>query len=155
MMVDHLHDFRRLPDHDLDAAPPRLLADVGGDRQLPVGSRPDPEVSRIPGDLLGSGQRRVTELILAFLRRTFLPLADPSACDDQVMLIPDASMVIAPNLNLSTCMACSNQEPPRLEVSSILSHGRLGRRGAPPDIRGRNPTRKAVEALARHGPVGW
>src|SRR5262245_42643670 len=90
MMVDHLHDFRRLPDHDLDAAPPRLLADVGGDRQLPVGSRPDPEVSRIPGDLLGSGQRRVTELILAFLRRAFLPLADPSACDDQVMLIPDA-----------------------------------------------------------------
>src|SRR5262245_9518194 len=40
MIVEHLHDFRRLPDHDRDAAPPRLLADFGGDRQLPVDSRP-------------------------------------------------------------------------------------------------------------------
>src|SRR5262245_2921279 len=120
MIVDHLHDFRRLTDHDLDAAPPRLLAYVVGDRQLPVGSRPDPELPRIPGNLLGSGQRRVTELVLAFLRRTLLPLADPSARDDQVMLVSDAIDGDRAELEFVDVHGLLHQELARLEVSSIL-----------------------------------
>src|SRR5262245_2313089 len=89
-LIKELHELRRVPDYHLHTAPPRLLPHVVGDRQPSVGSRPDPELPGVPGNLLGSGQRCVTELLPAGLRRTLLSLADPSAGDDHVMLVANA-----------------------------------------------------------------
>ena len=81
---------------DRDPASLRFLAYLRGDGERAIGARSDDEPRATRGNVLGTRQRRVPELVAQRLRGALPPPADPSALDHHV-----ASVRLALDLELS------------------------------------------------------
>jgi len=74
-------------DDQFDVAALSLSFDLLHDRQIAVGSGADHQPLALPGNLFFEGEGRMPELVAESLGRRLLAFTDPTAIDDDIVLV--------------------------------------------------------------------